>query len=980
VNNIGFSGGRGGGANGMNFLPGMPPPSSPPQKLVAGEITCIGNHRFMVHQPLGEGAYARVYEARAVNERGEEEGEGVAIKEMCCGKGPGILPDASLQRAMFEVEVMLKLQGTHAPDGSLQERAAAPRVLAHQFWPLGPHVPEGHLCRVAMERRPGLPLVNWLQMRAERWAASAATQAESDEVPLYAQSFLAAVEAAREMLRQLAPSLERLNRDIAIHRDVNARNLLVHADSDAVPLSAGSTMPAAPKVSELLFSLLDFGSSICCKGWLGGAVGSWQQENPTGDARYWSPACWVRFLGGVQALSQDPQWTQMYSGRLDCFAFGVCVLELFAKLHCQPAPSEAAVQAASQAQNGEAELVGELQNLRGSWGTYWSFAIASFERLGEYSRMVCCGDSGGAARQWQELSVGNIPGSLASMLADLCGSLIKVSEVCRSFEGERYEKAAETLQLLEGLISKESQASWPDVVDKLAPASPLFAPRGRFGSARVPPQALRSMSPISPQATGASVGAPPGAAAGNSLSPNRRISAASMQLAAGGLPTRALMPEALPSPVGSLPKGLLNMELVQRQVSAPRAAGSVEMIAFPASPTGNPPTWFRSAANGGAASAILPKPTRISSREERAATPREQPVQQQQHHQQQQQQEPGSPPPLLSWQPPADGASSSSDAGIDPNTNSTGFNSESNGNNNNNNHGNAQAANSNNSGGLMSPSSSVGGLVLPLKARRDTDPTSGVVTLDSPVRGSRTASESMSPTKRLERAPAVSTGLARGVMVRTTGGAAASSSAASSSAPAQKSPTGCQSPPRLLSSQMEPDKDTHIDDEEQPRTPTMTRQPWLPAGSGASARGTPTSTSSQPSYQYQQQQQQQQQSHLPQSQQFQFQQPQQQQQQQQQQQGQRVATRVVQVPSSMVASMAAGSNGLRGQQVAPGGAVPGGKVVTVADTTNNKGSAEVEAIRILKQVESEVRVLKRWYTEAIEALNASKGEGDDASA
>merc|ERR1719453_2074909 len=162
-----------------------------------------------------------------------------------------------------------------------------------------------------------------------------------DELERFNSTFLEATCAARSMIAQLAPTFERLNGSIAYHRDVNARNLLVHSPLD---------------VSQLEFTILDFGSSTDARAWLGSGEGSWQVENPTGDARYWGPASWVRFLGGPQALSAEGSLLRQYTRRLDIFALAVCTLELLVKLHNVQFPSEACLRNAGEARATEVQL------------------------------------------------------------------------------------------------------------------------------------------------------------------------------------------------------------------------------------------------------------------------------------------------------------------------------------------------------------------------------------------------------------------------------------------------------------------------------------------------------------------------------------------------------------------------------------------------------------------------------------------------
>ncbi|CAK9063598.1 unnamed protein product [Durusdinium trenchii] len=352
------------------------PPVLPkePLPLQEGQLVTVGQRPLRVGLAIGEGAYARVFGAVC-----EETGQEVAIKEMRCGQGAGILPDASLQRANYEVKVM-RLLSEPSEEG---EALRVPKFLDHQFWDLAPAEPGAFLCRVAMTRRPGQALISWLEERSVCSSPAASTTS-------YCSDFLRAALSARELLSQLAPTFAQLN-SIAMHRDVNARNILVFCPNSA--LEGGH---AAPKdTSSLEFTLLDFGSSLDFHTWSATTgEGSWSVENPTGDARYWGPASWVRFLHGPHAMSDGLQ--QQYSQGLDAFALGICTLEVLSKLHGSfSLPKEAG-------EDPQIELMESINQFQKAWSRYWSFAILCFEKLAEYSQMVCFNEQQRATQLWED--------------------------------------------------------------------------------------------------------------------------------------------------------------------------------------------------------------------------------------------------------------------------------------------------------------------------------------------------------------------------------------------------------------------------------------------------------------------------------------------------------------------------------------------------------------------------------------------------
>eukprot|EP00811_Abedinium_folium_P032456 NODE_54_length_4000_cov_7.516654.p1 GENE.NODE_54_length_4000_cov_7.516654~~NODE_54_length_4000_cov_7.516654.p1 ORF type:complete len:950 (-),score=211.76 NODE_54_length_4000_cov_7.516654:283-3132(-) len=433
----------------FNISPGVPRP------LAEREVVAIGRRQFLVCEVLGEGAYARVWAAQSTLQ------EDAAIKEMRCGQGPGILPDATLQRALFEVEVMLRL--TSSEGGA---DICAPRVLEHQLWQ-GESTPAGaaFVCRVAMTRRPGAPLCAWLDARLQR-RRRLPMRSDDEVVTAYCASFVEAAAVAREFLCQLGPTFEKLNRYVAYHRDVNSRNLLVH--SPTTEEECWGNAPADASTLEL--SIVDFGSSADARAWLGAGEGSWQVENPTGDARYWGPASWVRFLHGAQSLTPENGLLRQYSRRLDMFALAVCAVEAMVRLHTADCPAEAVLRALPRNRNSEActSLVQCVQRLRASWSAYWGVATTSFDRLAEYSRQCCCGEQARAAQTWQELTQSGIPQALAQRLHELCADLHRVAELCRLSRGSpQLGEVGSALHVLRDMMYEGSSIEWADLPVRL---------------------------------------------------------------------------------------------------------------------------------------------------------------------------------------------------------------------------------------------------------------------------------------------------------------------------------------------------------------------------------------------------------------------------------------------------------------------------------------------------------------------------------
>eukprot|EP00930_Biecheleria_cincta_P046396 TRINITY_DN31997_c0_g1_i1.p1 TRINITY_DN31997_c0_g1~~TRINITY_DN31997_c0_g1_i1.p1 ORF type:complete len:962 (-),score=135.48 TRINITY_DN31997_c0_g1_i1:177-3035(-) len=447
------------------------PSAGPPQPFNEGEVTMIGRLRLRMMKAIGEGAYARVFAGRT---EGYLEGVEVAVKEMRCGQGAGILPDASLQRARFEVKVMQLMSDHSLSQKGRREEIHVPRLLDYQFWDLAPAEPGAFLCRVAMTRQRGQALVSWLHDRAGKLPSPQRPPAEPAS---YSISFLHAASAAREMLVQLAPTFAKLNGSIAIHRDVNARNILVFSpsDSDSYQLSPGS---APCDSSSLEFTLLDFGSSIDVQDWTSdGGEGSWVVENPTGDARYWGPASWLRFLHGAESLAQEEAMKRQYARRLDVFALAICSLELIAKLHTEELPKTDIL---SCSQDSQADLVAGIARLQSSWANYWELAIGSFGKLADYSQLVCMGEQMQSNEVWQELLKRDIPILLRGRLHELCDDLLSLANLCRrncqrgplrswdeATEGDAWAEIGEALEAIRDMAHEDSSLECKDLSVRL---------------------------------------------------------------------------------------------------------------------------------------------------------------------------------------------------------------------------------------------------------------------------------------------------------------------------------------------------------------------------------------------------------------------------------------------------------------------------------------------------------------------------------
>lgn len=451
-------------------------PAELPPPLSDGQQVSVGKSFFVVGDLLGEGTYARVWSATREPKGNNDNEREAAIKEMRCGEGYGVLPGATLARALFEVSAMqeLELHG-HA----CQEAVRAPKVFDHQVWPCL-DAPGTYLMRVAMSRCRGKPLDVWLDSRCASMAAFRGQQPPGEMCADWCESLLEAVGIAGAMLRQLAPTFERLNTCVAFHRDVNSRNILVHCAEPEPEEQEGA----------LEFSLVDFGAARTKSTWLADSGdGSWREENPTGDARYWGPASWARMQEGPEALQRDSALRWQYAQGLDMVALATCALEALCRLQGAGRPLEEMQTAAKAPKGLEQQLPAAVQCLQHSWSEYWSLSLSSFTALAQYSAEALQGGQR-ALLAWDELLKHDTPRILRVKLRALCSDLASLAALCpaaaeasaagclRARTGPRMPKAdawaeaGKTLSALQEMLSESSKCTWDRVLSSLQPEQP----------------------------------------------------------------------------------------------------------------------------------------------------------------------------------------------------------------------------------------------------------------------------------------------------------------------------------------------------------------------------------------------------------------------------------------------------------------------------------------------------------------------------
>lgn len=331
----------------------------PSSSLAVGSTVRLGGHSFRIGRPLGVGSFGTVWEAV------KDDGTLAAVKEILCKN------EGELRRAAFERDILELLANESVAWHCADECTAASQVAADQVREAAIDTGEGRLISAVSQRHRRLPSLiaaevfpageghwrNWLAMtrvpgqplsqllaakREERNAMGRAARQRQDQVEL----FLSACNFATELIAQLAPALERLG-DIAYHRDITPRNILVDDRGDFGPC----------------FGLVDFGLAVDSALWRSGS----QIRDIGGDGHYWPTSAWLVFSHGAQGLSERPGLAEEYMTCLDIHSLGLAALQCLLEL----GPS--LPHGASAAQREDlANALPQLQKLRAMWGRYCS--------------------------------------------------------------------------------------------------------------------------------------------------------------------------------------------------------------------------------------------------------------------------------------------------------------------------------------------------------------------------------------------------------------------------------------------------------------------------------------------------------------------------------------------------------------------------------------------------------------------------------
>jgi len=363
-------------------------------KLTPGMILKICSCTCQVTKPLGMGSFGAVWAAELLDGSGE-----VAIKEILC-RTPQELANATFEGNLLRI-IHEQAGGSYATmfkddpaalcgsmdggsggtrDGPLSR---IPALVATEVEAAGADV-----CRVrlVMTKVQGAPLDRFL----EGWQG-----ASRGRVQEHHQRFMESCHFARELILQLAPTLERVSA-FAYHRDVNSHNILVSGDD----------------LMSARFALVDFGLAVDVNKWQGQlSPTSWHLVDIGGDCRYWPMSAWLQFECGWQEVSKYPPLLAEYRTHLDLHAMGITALQVLATM-CPRAECHG--------------LLPEFQELQRAWEQYWEHATCFWRHLLEVFRHG--GDQNALKIMCITEGVHNIVGA---DLAALRAALRKAADACQ---------------------------------------------------------------------------------------------------------------------------------------------------------------------------------------------------------------------------------------------------------------------------------------------------------------------------------------------------------------------------------------------------------------------------------------------------------------------------------------------------------------------------------------------------------------------
>lgn len=385
----------------------------------------INGRVFERLKELGSGSFGVVWEVieqKAAAAEGKE--TKLALKKSTPNK------KELLEACLLEAEVLQQL-ARELPH-EVAKRNFVPRYVTH----CAVAVNGNTQVLLAMSKLDGVPLDQWLYGINEH-ELKVISMPDLLDGPLpkgqrSTRSLESASHVVTVLMKQMTPVFATLQK-IAFHRDISAHNFLIDETADA-----------------LKFAVLDFGLAVRSGGW----KHEWKGRNIAGDPRYFAPSAWMQLTHGYRYLENNPKvyWQQQYAGRLDHYAFGILICEVFFALWKGPEEFE------GNSLDDEV-LVGWRKTLvaaRAAWRKYWTTCVGLFQRF----------HSTGAGGIRHYLAGGHLD-SLGEQLHMLVRHLVAVSELPQP-EGGAFKKVSMLLKAAGDLVCPKSSFKWQELQVSLA--------------------------------------------------------------------------------------------------------------------------------------------------------------------------------------------------------------------------------------------------------------------------------------------------------------------------------------------------------------------------------------------------------------------------------------------------------------------------------------------------------------------------------
>jgi hypothetical protein len=274
---------------------------APPSRNVQRRVQ-LGGRTYTVQKELGKGSFGAVWSVV------DEKGRHLALKEIAC---------KSEQDARHAMNEFILMQLAYAGNGNVN----CPQCYAYdclrtdsKTWTV--------FC--VMECVRGAPLDN-------------ATVPLRSRLPQDEACVLAGM-----CFEQLAPTFCRLART-AVHRDVNAHNVLLHMKGE--------------DISTARFTLIDFGLAVDIRDW---QRWKWRELGVSGDARYWPCSAWLMLYNELMHPGREA-YMQHYIHMGDIYAYALTVVQMLVEVMDRRCTL--------------AKILGR------AWNTYWMSAVKFWERV-----------------------------------------------------------------------------------------------------------------------------------------------------------------------------------------------------------------------------------------------------------------------------------------------------------------------------------------------------------------------------------------------------------------------------------------------------------------------------------------------------------------------------------------------------------------------------------------------------------------------